>query len=199
MRKLRSRQRLRHRPCLPLHPVPGAHHPRIRKSSASRQWGSRPAAGTSLAGEVDRNSGEWLTIHGHLTGNIDLRKRRDTDLGRRASVLQHERGRLPVLRQAEPGHHPVPRTNRPGTPRLHGNLVDLRANQGDFSISTDECLGDNLGVTAVTDPDIPDIGGGYWYLVRVVYSSSGYVGSYDVQGTGTLRDDGISASPLGCP
>jgi len=82
---------------------------------------------------------------------------------------------------------------------VRGSLEDLRTSQGDFSTSTDQCLGDNLDVMAVTDPDVPVTGNGYWYLVRVVYSTSGYVGSYDVESTGTLRDDGIAASFLGCP
>jgi hypothetical protein len=80
---------------------------------------------------------------------------------------------------------------------VRGNLDALRASAGDFSLATDLCVGDNMLTTSVSDGDTPAPGQGYFYLARVVYSSSGNVGSYDV--VGTLRDDGISMSPSSCP
>jgi hypothetical protein len=82
---------------------------------------------------------------------------------------------------------------------VRGNLGTLRTSHGDFSTSTELCLGDNVTSTTFTDTDVPSTGGAYWYLVRTVYGSSGNADTYDVEGTGTTRDDGIAASPQACP
>jgi hypothetical protein len=49
------------------------------------------------------------------------------------------------------------------------------------------------------DSTVPGAGQGVWYLVRIVYSAAGANGSYDDEGTGTSRDQGIAASQNACP
>lgn len=49
---------------------------------------------------------------------------------------------------------------------VRGSLATLSATQGDFTTATEQCLMDDASVTAFDDPEIPDEGGVYWYLVR---------------------------------
>jgi hypothetical protein len=79
---------------------------------------------------------------------------------------------------------------------VRGGLDVLRASG--FTASTHACLANDVSVTSVFDPQPPVPGFGFWYLLRALYST-GSVGSYDVESTGTQRDDGIGASPNGCP
>jgi pimeloyl-ACP methyl ester carboxylesterase len=82
---------------------------------------------------------------------------------------------------------------------VRGNLGPLLASGGDFAASGAQCLADNLVPTTLEDPDLPASGAGFWYLLRVVYSSAGGTGSYDVAGTGNTRDAGLAAAPGSCP
>lgn len=49
---------------------------------------------------------------------------------------------------------------------VRGSLSSLRATGGDFTSSTDTCLGSDLAGTSVNDSDVPPAGAAYWYLVR---------------------------------
>ncbi len=81
---------------------------------------------------------------------------------------------------------------------VRGDLGPLLASGGDFATSGAQCLADNLVPTTLEDSDLPESGAGFWYLLRVVYSSAGGTGSYDVDGTGGTRDAGIAMAPGAC-
>jgi len=82
---------------------------------------------------------------------------------------------------------------------VRGDLMALRTTQGGFSTSTELCLWNDVATTTILEGHEPLPGEGWWYLMRVVYSSSGNTGSYDVNGTGTTRNAGIAASSQACP
>ena len=81
---------------------------------------------------------------------------------------------------------------------VRGSLNGLRVS-GDFATATELCLGDNVQATTISDAETPAPGAGFWYLLRVVYSTSGFAGSYDLEATNGNRDSGISLSPNACP
>lgn len=78
---------------------------------------------------------------------------------------------------------------------IRGDLGPLRASGGNFSIATQECLGNDLSVTGVNYSLNPMPGQGYWFLVRAIRGS--IVGTYDTLQPKQVasRDPGIAASP----
>jgi hypothetical protein len=82
---------------------------------------------------------------------------------------------------------------------VRGDLSSLRSGSGDFSRSTDLCLGSRVTTNSSLDGSFPAPGGGYWYLVRP--ENCGGPGSYDGEGylQPSPRDTGIGASPYACP
>ena len=78
-----------------------------------------------------------------------------------------------------------------------GSLGTLRAS-GDFFHATEGCLADNEIGTVALDPDIPDPGDGYWYLVRGV--NCGGAGTYDSLAPEQAgpRDEPIGDSTFDC-
>ncbi len=82
---------------------------------------------------------------------------------------------------------------------VRGDLTALGTSSGDFTLSTDQCLADNLAATSMGEPSLPAPGNGYWYLARG--SSCGF-DSYDESGSPSQvgpRGSEIQASALACP
>ncbi len=82
---------------------------------------------------------------------------------------------------------------------VRGSVEVLRSSEGDFSLATNACAGNELVSTSREDPTVVDAGSGFFYLVRAVNCAS--TGTYDSgapsqQGT---RDAEIQASPAACP
>lgn len=89
--------------------------------------------------------------------------------------------------------------NATGYDVTRGSLDSLRSSGGDFTVATETCLAGKIVSWSVTDTQTPDIGTGYWYLVRAVGCPG--PGTYD-DGSASLaapRDPGILASGHGCP
>jgi len=82
---------------------------------------------------------------------------------------------------------------------VRGDLGELSISDGDFAAATDACLVDDVTATQVDDPDDPDPGYGFWYLLRAGNCTG--VGSYDdVDPTQAApRGAGIAASGQACP
>lgn len=83
---------------------------------------------------------------------------------------------------------------------IKGSLTDLLAHNGDFSIAIISCLNNDLVTTSTTDPELPTIGSGLFYLVRGT-SFDNIPGTYDSDGSGQIisRDSTIQTSPYSCP
>jgi hypothetical protein len=76
---------------------------------------------------------------------------------------------------------------------VQGKLDVLRSTLGDFTDAVTACAAEDTGATSLADPSsVPPAGKGWWFLVRPV--GCGGAGSYG----SSLRDTGISASPLAC-
>lgn len=82
---------------------------------------------------------------------------------------------------------------------VRGSLEDLRSMGGDFSMATDDCLGNELVTTSRDDPTAPDAGSGFWYLVRAVNCAS--MGTYDSGAASQqgARDAEIALAGASCP
>jgi hypothetical protein len=81
---------------------------------------------------------------------------------------------------------------------VRGNLGRLQANSGNFSISVDRCLAEDLPSTILAIPDDPPPGAGFWYLVRGVSEAQNL--TYDTSSAqqAAPRDAAIDASPRSC-
>ena len=80
---------------------------------------------------------------------------------------------------------------------VRGSLNTLRSSDGDFSLATTTCRGDDIASTTLDDTNTPT-GDGFWYLVRA--ESCGGNGSYDGGGSQSgARDLEIEASGVACP
>ena len=82
---------------------------------------------------------------------------------------------------------------------VRGNLRTLAATGGDFSVSTDSCVGNDIATTESSDTSSPGAGEGFWYLVRA--ENCGGFGSFESGAPGqvTPRDPGIASSASHCP
>ncbi len=81
-----------------------------------------------------------------------------------------------------------------------GKLSTLRASGGDFSTSTDRCLGARLAATSLLVPGSPpSAGDGFWFLVRGANCRGR--GTFDSGSPSQVgsRDAEIAASPNHCP
>jgi hypothetical protein len=81
---------------------------------------------------------------------------------------------------------------------VRGDLVALRANSGNFAVSTTDCLASELADPALAFSEEP-ADGGFWILVRPVTASG--PGTYDTTSVqqAASRDQGIADSGLDCP
>jgi len=81
---------------------------------------------------------------------------------------------------------------------VKGDLRTLRRNSGDFSVSVDECLEENVEATSTSHGENPPVGGGFWYLVRGVSAALNL--TYDSGGPSQVcpRDDAIDADIDSC-
>ena len=88
---------------------------------------------------------------------------------------------------------------------VRGDLTILRQSGGDFTQATDVCLADNLPETVFEDTDQPDLGQGFWYVVRAVqvFPATGDEenGTYDSLSASQQgeRDSEIDDSVSSCP
>ena len=75
----------------------------------------------------------------------------------------------------------------------------LRSSAGNFTTSTEECIGDNLRDNSILFFDTPDPGQGFWFLVRTSDIGGG-LDTYDSGGASQVepRDGEINASPAPC-
>lgn len=80
-----------------------------------------------------------------------------------------------------------------------GSLGALRSTAGDFTSSTNLCLGNDIAASAVVDAAVPEAGAGFWYLVRG--SNCAGAGTYDDPAASRAgpRDAAIAASAGACP
>jgi hypothetical protein len=83
---------------------------------------------------------------------------------------------------------------------VKGSLSVLRGSAGDFTASTTACLANDSAATVASDPDLPDIDDGSFYLVRPVNACGG-PGSYDEGSPSQIgsRDAEIAAAAAACP
>jgi hypothetical protein len=81
---------------------------------------------------------------------------------------------------------------------VRGDLSSLRSSAGDFSLSTDACIVDDLLDPSVIVPDTPAVGEGVWILARPANCGAG---TYDSSGAAQTapRDAGIAAAASPCP
>ncbi|HKQ98726.1 MAG TPA: kelch repeat-containing protein [Candidatus Polarisedimenticolia bacterium] len=81
-----------------------------------------------------------------------------------------------------------------------GYIAALRANNGNYAISTNGCLANDDADRQVSDFGNPAPGDAFWYLVREVNLCSG-PGTYDegLPSQVAPRDAGIAASGVACP
>jgi hypothetical protein len=79
-----------------------------------------------------------------------------------------------------------------------GDLMLLRAGDGDYAAATDQCAADNQTMTSIPIAAHPGAGEGFWYLVRGVNCKG--KGSYDSTGPSQpgSRDAGIAGSGSDC-
>ena len=70
---------------------------------------------------------------------------------------------------------------------------------GNFTVSTRECIVDDYPATHIVDELKPPEDEGFWFLVRAVNALG--AGTYDSWGPGQVgsRDAEIAASPAACP
>jgi len=82
---------------------------------------------------------------------------------------------------------------------VRGDLAALRASAGDFTSSTDACVGDDVASTSLAFADEPAVGQGYWLLVRG--DSAGAARSFDSFGLAQVggRDVEIGFAASACP
>jgi len=90
-------------------------------------------------------------------------------------------------------------SNAIGYDVVRGDLGVLRASSGDFSLSAESCVGDNVPALQLSESSIVQPGEGLWFLLRTVYSSLGGGETYDVETTGDARDTGLVGNPQACP
>lgn len=81
---------------------------------------------------------------------------------------------------------------------VQGDLMTLRATEGDFTAATLECLANNLGTEHLSFAADPAPGEGFWFLLRV--ENEEVRGSYDSGYPSQVgsRDDEIDAASLAC-
>ena len=82
---------------------------------------------------------------------------------------------------------------------VRGGLSALKNSNGNFQSATAACVADNAAGTSFTFSGTPNVGDGYWFLVRA--GNCGGAGTYD-SGAPTQvgsRDAGIIASGNNCP
>jgi hypothetical protein len=82
-----------------------------------------------------------------------------------------------------------------------GDMVMLRSSGGDFGNSTVGCIADNLTSTEFALSSTPEVGNGFWFLVRSINPAENL--SYDVTDFGITgqqgsRDQEINNAPNGC-
>ena len=82
---------------------------------------------------------------------------------------------------------------------IRGDLEVLLSTGGDFTVATEECVGDNQAMTFIPLDDRPPAGEGFWYLVRS--ANCGGAGSYNSGSPSQMgdRDSEINASSNSCP
>jgi len=82
---------------------------------------------------------------------------------------------------------------------VRGDVRTLVRTGGSYAEATTVCLGDDLPVTQLEDPEIPPPESGFWFLVRPV--AAGGPGTYDTALASQVapRDEGIEASGANCP
>ena len=85
---------------------------------------------------------------------------------------------------------------------VRGDLAALRNTGGNFTISTNACLANNLHQMSFAYTVAPANGSAFWFLVRGITSGcGGGNGTYDTGAPSQVhpRDAGINASPAACP
>ncbi len=82
---------------------------------------------------------------------------------------------------------------------VRGAVTTLRVSGGEFSVAVEICLANDQPDAAIEDLQLPEVGDGFWYLVRATDVDE--PGTYDSGGPGqqASRDPGIEASPAACP
>jgi len=82
---------------------------------------------------------------------------------------------------------------------VKGDLGQLRASGGNFSVAQLECLEDDGGDTEATDPGSPPAGQGYVYVVRAA-DCANRAGTFDTSGTGQVgtRDPELQGFGSAC-
>ena len=80
-----------------------------------------------------------------------------------------------------------------------GSLAVLKSSNGDFSAATTDCVENDLTGTTRDDADVPDVGDGFWYLIRAV--NCGGSATFDSGAPSQVgsRDAAIRASASACP
>ena len=82
---------------------------------------------------------------------------------------------------------------------VRGSLTLLNSSGGNFTTSLQACLANDQAGVGFVDGALPQVGSGFWYLVRGV--SCGGAGTYDSVGGNQVgsRDAEVAASPGSCP
>jgi len=81
---------------------------------------------------------------------------------------------------------------------VRGDLQTLHDTRGDFSAATVLCLSNDQPETTLSDPDVPELGAGFWYLVRTIRpGGNGTYDSCEPSQVG-LRDAEIASSGVDC-
>lgn len=81
---------------------------------------------------------------------------------------------------------------------VRGDVNTLLSSNGNFTLATDACLGNNIGATELSYSEEPGPGEGYWFLVRGV-SGYGPLSYQTLVGNQTgLRDEEINAASASC-
>lgn len=109
---------------------------------------------------------------------------------------------LPAPDGTDAGHVVLswsPAAGGSGTDVIRGDLMRLRATDGDFGDATDACLRGHSTMTELIDTDAVALDASAWYLVRDVNCAT--AGTYDTAGAGLAapRDAGIALSGNDCP
>ena len=82
---------------------------------------------------------------------------------------------------------------------VQGGLNALRSSNGNFQSTTQACVSDGTTATSLTSTGTPNVGDGYWFLVRG--ANCGGKGTYNSGSPKQVgsRDSGIAASGNDCP
>jgi hypothetical protein len=108
-------------------------------------------------------------------------------------------GEISLLAVTRSMHSWNGRADATGYDVVRGGLLTLASSSGDFAVSVDACVANDLAATSLPDTVDPPPGDGYWFLVRAVNCVG--VGSYDSGSASQAgsRDAEIQTAPSNCP